>query len=1052
MDSDVSMSTDEDRPTSSQDQRMTRTATAKKEKMKSAVIVPPPRDDRPASSWKSARPKQEINSTLVLRHQTRSRSSQRSSRASSPDSGPQTDGTYRTRGRTDDNPGSSWTTSRKRERTEGGNGQGPSKAMRDRSPGATFDLAKIPTHDHYFYPKREKDFNDNHRHLDLSLSREDRSMVNNHYRSLQRAQNWNFYQRDTPVKDRTPFNGMAPDQRRAYDTRFLRGYDTVFDDCRLHRRAYICPFCPSHAYCFDTPDHNGIGIYHNSAQRVFEHIIEFHLPFQYFYSCHLCDETVSANQKIPDGKGGNVPLRFPHHHMTRDEISLHLRLVHINRDHLKNDAESLLDGIHNTPNAKLGPLVLNKFYIPPLFPTRVVPYQWDSPVLQFGPIRLNIKLFKDSPLNVAVQGPKALDNMLRMMTDGNYPRHVKHSSCQKPSYCVADRNERTSAIRKLKIDHSRMFRRTFDSRPIEEDEDALFYQLERAERLRVEADDIHTPYDEMVGPIGEIQDPVVPTDPTSTTGPLVTASTSDTRKVDLVSETPRRSSMMPPPRSLHPKSSQGAIPKTSTSTSSPAASSMVCPIADTAEDWNSEISEDPYPHSISSTWTEEERARMLRKKKFKGVKNFGIKPEDDPRSTKYEPPTGQVTSPAIEARMREQHITELVKDDERAVIKKRKDIQRQRPEPRQLPENVLGNATQRVTVPVPKTPTTPASQGSAPRWLRHPNDTASDEDQASPVARSPTEQMKLLREAMNITFDKNAKVNKEVEPSGTPSGFVSGIRLHRPLTLGLTNWPSQAAKFPLQPQLFTPIPQMENSSISVLSTPQNDAEMAFLVKILEPMRTRRLPNMVPLMSETRFGTNLHDSVKFHQDMSSDYIGYLRERRTNPTRAEYPKSCAGIQSINTIIDQVHALQCMSTNMHSNIASALDDFQKTVEWQTAQAVFAAGLLPASPDPKDQSELETLRKENKTLKKSVDELHRSRELVQQEVNTLINKMNRLKMLHTASQKASDQRAKQAESALTNQVELATRLLDIVKPLSTQDRYIALENAVEDVLLNTT
>ena len=224
------------------------------------------------------------------------------------------------------------------------------------------------------------------------------------------------------------------------------------------------------------------------------------------------------------------------------------------------------------------------------------------------------------------------------------------------------------------------------------------------------------------------------------------------------------------------------------------------------------------------------------------------------------------------------------------------------------------------------------------------------------------------------------------------------------------------------------------------------------MKILEPMRTRRLPNMVPLMSETRFGTNLHDSVKFHQDMSSDYINYLRERRTNPTRAEYPKSCAGIQSINTIIDQVHALQCMSTNMHSNIASALDDFQKTVEWQTAQAVFAAGLLPASPDPKDQSELETLRKENKTLKKSVDELHRSRELVQQEVNTLINKMNRLKMLHTASQKASDQRAKQAESALTNQVELATRLLDIVKPLSTQDRYIALENAVEDVLLNTT
>lgn len=89
MDSDVSMSTDEDRPTSSQEKRMTRTTTAKKEKMKTAVIVPPPRDDRPASSSKSARPKQETSSTLVSRHQARS--SHRSSRASSPDSGPQPD-------------------------------------------------------------------------------------------------------------------------------------------------------------------------------------------------------------------------------------------------------------------------------------------------------------------------------------------------------------------------------------------------------------------------------------------------------------------------------------------------------------------------------------------------------------------------------------------------------------------------------------------------------------------------------------------------------------------------------------------------------------------------------------------------------------------------------------------------------------------------------------------------------------------------------------------------------------------------------------------------
>ena len=186
---------------------------------------------------------------------------------------------------------------------------------------------------------------------------------------------------------------------------------------------------------------------------------------------------------------------------------------------------------------------------------------------------------------------------------------------------------------------------------------------------------------------------------------------------------------------------------------------------------------------------------------------------------------------------------------------------------------------------------------------------------------------------MNVTCDKEARVNKEIGPSGTPSVFFSSIRLHRPLTLGLTNWPSQAVRCPLHPQPFTPVPEMENSNISVLSTPQTEEEMAFLVKILEPTRSRRLPNMVPLMSETRFGTNLYDSVKFHQDMSTDYINYLRERRTNPTRAEYPKSCVGIQSINTVIDQIHALQCMSTNMHSNIASALDDFQKTVEMLTA-----------------------------------------------------------------------------------------------------------------------
>ena len=62
--------------------------------------------------------------------------------------------------------------------------------------------------------------------------------------------------------------------------------------------------------------------------------------------------------------------------------------------------------------------------------------------------------------------------------------------------------------RRLKIDHSRLFKCTFNARSIEEDEDSMMYYMERSECLAEEADDIHTPYDEIVGYLGDIQDPV----------------------------------------------------------------------------------------------------------------------------------------------------------------------------------------------------------------------------------------------------------------------------------------------------------------------------------------------------------------------------------------------------------------------------------------------------------------------------------------------------------------------------------------------------------------
>ena len=97
----------------------------------------------------------------------------------------------------------------------------------------------------------------------------------------------------------------------------------------------------------------------------------------------------------------------------------------------------------------------------------------------------------------------------------------------------------------------------------------------------------------------------MPSEPSSTTGPLVTTSnraykTSDIRNVDLhpeqtVDAPSRPSAEMSPPRTSHPKTSRGAIPKSSkTCTQTSATTIKVSLPANAVEDLDSEISDDPH--------------------------------------------------------------------------------------------------------------------------------------------------------------------------------------------------------------------------------------------------------------------------------------------------------------------------------------------------------------------------------------------------------------------------------------------------------------------------
>ena len=215
--------------------------------------------------------------------------------------------------------------------------------------------------------------------------------------------------------------------------------------------------------------------------------------------------------------------------------------------------------------------------------------------------------------------------------------------------------------------------------------------MDRSERLADEASDLETPYDEVVSPLGDVPEPVIPSKPTSSTGPIVkthSTKTKDHRTVDVMETKPIDSpsktstSRMPPPQS---QPAHRREVKSSTISKPPAATSMVITKPTSSiEDWNTEIDEDPHPDSRSATWTEYERARMLRKKMFQDAKSLGLQPEDDPLSPNYKPPTGVVTSPAIEAHMEREHAKEAANMDTRAVVAKQKENVRNRPDPKQL--------------------------------------------------------------------------------------------------------------------------------------------------------------------------------------------------------------------------------------------------------------------------------------------------------------------------------------------------------------------------------
>ena len=180
----------------------------------------------------------------------------------------------------------------------------------------------------------------------------------------------------------------------------------------------------------------------------------------------------------------------------------------------------------------------------------------------------------------------------------------------------------------------------------------------------------------------------------------------------------------------------------------------------------------------------------------------------DPLSPQYKPPTGVVTSPAIEAHMAKEHAKEAAAMDTRAVASKQKENVRNRPDPKQLPTGTFSSATRPASI-------VSAQASTSASIPTHPP------SRSFTLPKNPAEQIAMLNECMKVNFSLDVKANKNVALQVLPKGFTSPVRPPLNLSLGITGWPTQAKKFPEALQPFEPTKNTEHSGISFISSSES---------------------------------------------------------------------------------------------------------------------------------------------------------------------------------------------------------------------------------------
>ena len=158
-------------------------------------------------------------------------------------------------------------------------------------------------------------------------------------------------------------------------------------------------------------------------------------------------------------------------------------------------------------------------------------------------------------------------------------------------------------------------------------------------------------------------------------------------------------------------------------------------------------------------------------------------------------------------------------------------------------------------------------------------------------------------------FSKPSKTNTAIPPQCLPPGFIQP-KPDTPLSLGVTKWPSkQPVRYPRPNQDMEPLPGLNGMGVSTLTAPANQEELAFLYQNVDHLRHRTMPDMLPLPSKGDFGDDLTRSVRFHCDTMERFQRYLREERTNPTRAEVPGNNAGLHAVSSMTDMVNSIKCL-----------------------------------------------------------------------------------------------------------------------------------------------